>query len=71
MLIISLRTEDTADDVIIRDAAGRKICEVKLIECSRVRARLGFEADKATIRINRRSIDRLAYPNDYPQPEAT
>jgi hypothetical protein len=67
VLIISLRTEDTADDVIIRDASGRKICEVKLIECSRVRARLGFEADKASVRINRRSIDRLAYPGDYPE----
>ncbi len=66
MLVMSLRTEDTDDDVIIRDASGRKICEVKLIECNRgSRARIGFTADKREVLINRRSIDRLAYPGDY------
>ncbi len=74
MLVLTTGSEgDSENDVIIRDSLGRKLCEVTLLECRRGRkARWGFSAG-SEIKINRRMVDRAAYPLDYfgPKQETT
>ncbi len=73
MLVLTVGVDDPENDVIIRDSLGRKLCEVTLLECRRGRkARWGFSAGPEII-INRRMVDRAAYPLDYfgPKQETT
>jgi sRNA-binding carbon storage regulator CsrA len=51
---------DRANNVIIRDAYGKLIAVVEVVEVRGQKARIGFAADRS-IKINRRVVDEQLY----------
>lgn len=68
MMVLKLNTEDSDDWVIVRDRQGNKVCEIRVAETGRTWARLAIDAPRE-VPVNRKSLDRNKYPNDYQEAE--